>query len=301
MKKIKILFFVLTLNFFTFLCSGQVTYSHYIDYSSRWNYMLASVYYNYSCNTFSTNYSLLTYYISGDSLIGTNWYYKLYIQRRDSIVCPSGYTLNNYGYFLFCIREDSLKRILIADGIGNPDGILMDFNLSVGDTIKGNPISSIDTVWLGSTPLKRFNINCIPNSYLIEGVGANTSLFNPHYCSSGIEYSDWIICYQKQNDLLQIDTTYQCGLYYPTRIESLNKHKNITIYPNPNNGKFTITQSVELNSIEVLNLLGESIYFSLLNNVNTNVEIDLSSATKGIYFIKINAGEKVYVDKVVLN
>ncbi len=70
-----------------------------------------------------------------------------------------------------------------------------------------------------------------------------------------------------------------------------------SIYPNPSTGKFNIAFSnqQQITSVEIYNLLGESVF----QKQNTN-EIDLSSAAKGIYFVKVYAGEKIYTEKIIV-
>lgn len=84
----------------------------------------------------------------------------------------------------------------------------------------------------------------------------------------------------------------------------INENKltnSISIYPNPTNGKLTISHSDKLKLIEVFNLLGEKIYCSNPNNAQTTTEIDLANVPKGIYFVKVDNGENVLIEKVVLN
>ncbi len=70
-----------------------------------------------------------------------------------------------------------------------------------------------------------------------------------------------------------------------------------SIYPNPSTGKFNIefSNQQQITSVEIYNLLGESVF----QKQNTN-EIDLSSAAKGIYFVKVYAGEKIYTEKIIV-
>ena len=47
---------------------------------------------------------------------------------------------------------------------------------------------------------------------------------------------------------------------------------NITVYPNPSSGKFTISSNNIISSIEIYNLLGEQIYSDFTNNRQTSKE-----------------------------
>ena len=83
-----------------------------------------------------------------------------------------------------------------------------------------------------------------------------------------------------------------------TGINNNEYSKNLfSIYPNPSTGKFNIkfSNQHQITSVEIYNLLGESVF----QKQNTN-EIDLSSAAKGIYFVKVYAGEKIYTEKIIV-
>ena len=88
--------------------------------------------------------------------------------------------------------------------------------------------------------------------------------------------------------------------YFQTAIGINNNEYSkdlFSIYPNPSTGKFNIAFSnqQQITSVEIYNLFGESVF----QKQNTN-EIDLSSAAKGIYFVKVYAGEKIYTEKIIV-
>ena len=66
---------------------------------------------------------------------------------------------------------------------------------------------------------------------------------------------------------------------------------NISLFPNPNNGKFnfsvTLPESTNLN-FTIVNILGQSVYTKTENNISHAVlNYDLNSLEKGVYFINI--------------
>lgn len=73
----------------------------------------------------------------------------------------------------------------------------------------------------------------------------------------------------------------------------------ITIYPNPNNGVFTISLShphlasgqTGTQTIEVYNVLGAKVYNAMLNQVQHDYEVNLSSQPNGIYLYRIISSE----------
>ncbi len=71
------------------------------------------------------------------------------------------------------------------------------------------------------------------------------------------------------------------------------EHAQITVYPNPSNGIFTIAMkntSLKVNTVEVYNILGEKVYTSSPQNPNGAINtINLSSQPNGIYLYRIVA------------
>lgn len=79
----------------------------------------------------------------------------------------------------------------------------------------------------------------------------------------------------------------------------------ILIYPNPNAGSFNI-QATGLQSgtsqIQVVNLMGEVVYNETETGEGTlNKEINLYELSNGIYFVKIIAPGKTYVQKIIVS
>ena len=75
---------------------------------------------------------------------------------------------------------------------------------------------------------------------------------------------------------------------------------DISVYPNPSSGKFTLQSAIGIYEIEIYNVLGERIYTTTNLSQSSSNEIDLSYAPKGIYFVKIYDGSRVYNKKVVV-
>lgn len=80
-----------------------------------------------------------------------------------------------------------------------------------------------------------------------------------------------------------------------------NKYNNlISVFPNPTNGKISVTTNLNLvNSnynLTLYNIIGEKINFYLFNDN----EIDLSECKKGIYFLEIIADKRTFVQKIIL-
>ena len=79
---------------------------------------------------------------------------------------------------------------------------------------------------------------------------------------------------------------------------------SINVYPNPNNGMFTVNCKVDGNepmTMHVFNVLGENVYTGSIKN-NSNNQVDLSNLTGGVYLYKVitETGSLVNDGKIVL-
>lgn len=87
-----------------------------------------------------------------------------------------------------------------------------------------------------------------------------------------------------------------------TGLNELSVDEMIQIYPNPNNGFFTIKlpQMVDkIYVVEVINLTGQTVYSESLFNKNI-LRINLTGKPKGIYLVKINQGTEFFQKKIII-
>ena len=78
----------------------------------------------------------------------------------------------------------------------------------------------------------------------------------------------------------------------------------VRIYPNPSDGRFIINLAEDKDKsnlqIEIYNPMGERVYSKSGDSNHTQVEVDISNSSAGIYFVKIYLREKIYMAKVAL-
>ncbi len=79
-------------------------------------------------------------------------------------------------------------------------------------------------------------------------------------------------------------------------VSSISELGGIVIAPNPNKGNFKIIHSLSGINVEIFNLLGEKIY----SNVQSNGDIDISLEAKGMYIVRISSGDKVHIEKIIV-
>jgi subtilisin family serine protease len=107
---------------------------------------------------------------------------------------------------------------------------------------------------------------------------------------------------------LQINSNLSLDCVFPNKkenkfSETINEkeiERAIKLYPNPNNGNFTILMNqnkVNEFEIDVFNIFGESIIKTNSNSLKT--EMNISSFPSGIYFVKINSTEYSEVLKII--
>lgn len=70
------------------------------------------------------------------------------------------------------------------------------------------------------------------------------------------------------------------------------------VYPNPSNGRFTISSIQEIDEILVYNALGQEIN-RISSRKETLVEVEIANKLKGVYFLKIRSGNE-WVDKKII-
>lgn len=78
-------------------------------------------------------------------------------------------------------------------------------------------------------------------------------------------------------------------------------NNNVIIFPNPNNGIFTLERtSSEVVGIYIYDIMGKIIYEDNQCK-NTQLSIDISQQHAGVYFIKIISSENMVVKRIVFN
>jgi hypothetical protein len=87
-----------------------------------------------------------------------------------------------------------------------------------------------------------------------------------------------------------------------TGLSELANGHYFTIYPNPSNGRFTVSIPAEEGAslLTVRNSLGQLVYSKQIKN-HSGYEVDLSSQPGGIYFAELIQGNKRSVQKIILH
>lgn len=83
------------------------------------------------------------------------------------------------------------------------------------------------------------------------------------------------------------------------------QEKEVSIYPNPNNGVFTISfDQLDAKRVElsILNVIGNEVYREVLNrsDIQSSKTVDLTRLNKGLYYVKIEADGYSSVRRIVV-
>lgn len=77
----------------------------------------------------------------------------------------------------------------------------------------------------------------------------------------------------------------------PNSIELKNNANHIALFPNPNNGQFSLQSSHKISGIQIFNSLGQVVYHKAANNtMSEQIAVSFSS---GMYWVKVDTKEGV--------
>jgi plastocyanin len=90
----------------------------------------------------------------------------------------------------------------------------------------------------------------------------------------------------------------------PSGIPSNTLTANVSVYPNPSNGKFQVdltdAQFSHDYTVEIYNARGQKVFSTSQNSQQTNINMDLSAYPAGIYFVKLFEGDLLYNRKILI-
>jgi hypothetical protein len=128
------------------------------------------------------------------------------------------------------------------------------------------------------------------------GGNFNASTLTPGTYTVTYTYTDINGCTNQASDLVVVDPC--------VGIEEQAVVSTVTLFPNPNNGAFTLSmKGVDYNemSIEVLTVQGQILWSDMASNVqgDVNRQLDLTNYANGIYYVRVVADGKTFIQKVV--
>ncbi|MFZ4401677.1 MAG: T9SS type A sorting domain-containing protein [Bacteroidales bacterium] len=90
----------------------------------------------------------------------------------------------------------------------------------------------------------------------------------------------------------------------PSNISDINQNTDFIIYPNPNNGNFSIKLDLlenETFSLSIYNILGQTVHIQKLNSTDLNSQqISLDNLNTGTYFVSLVSENKRFTSKLLI-
>ena len=135
-----------------------------------------------------------------------------------------------------------------------------------------------------------------------SGPGVSGGMFDPSAAGIGehtitYSYTDPNFCTNTATDILTV-TEF-------TDIDELAENSDIYVYPNPNNGRFSLKFNKELNNnvyLKVLNAMGKVVYETSGFNANKGklLELNLDYLQAGIYYLIVNSDNTSIKQKILI-
>ena len=98
---------------------------------------------------------------------------------------------------------------------------------------------------------------------------------------------------------IETNSTYTCDMF--TNRNNFEKETDFKIYPNPNNGNFTIEfNDNSSKNIQIIDITGKIVYS--LNEISTsNLQLNIQELNSGVFIIKITSKNKSLLQKLIIN
>jgi hypothetical protein len=290
MKKILILVICTILAGKTF---SQEYYPLVVE-DNTWNVMAAGIYPN-----FDTAYSTVTYMLSGDSVINSITYKRLYFSFEEIPV--------NWGLYGF-MREDETKKVWLKTEFATQEFLMYDFSVAIGDTVfvgqqepVGLVVDSITTVTVNGTERQKFWFSWPDNPYYTEtwtvGIGSSKGIV---WSGSAMIVGGFyeLLCMSNNGEQIYMNPDYDFCYINTVKVDE-NNMEAFQIYPIPVVSNLIISNliNIEIQSISIIDFSGRKIQdFEAGSSL-----LDLSVLKPGVYFLKISTENGPFLTKIIKN
>lgn len=295
LKKICI---ALCFSVYVVICKGQTNVYHpFPDSNAVWTEHYVHWSHTSMCPNQSTNPLIvdenISYQLKKDTIINSTTYKKLFKTGTIHTYCWDGFTINSTSIvnnYVGALRQDVLAKKIYFVLPYTPQEIqLYDFNLSIGSAVDCFTVTTIDSILVGNSYNKRFNLTAgAMTQSNIEGVGSTIGLLES-LCMG--EVNSNLICFSKDGQTLYPNTSTTCLI-----ITDLKENKGTAIcslFPNPNSGWFKVRLDSKLDngSIVITNCLGQKIHQQDI--INDETDVKLTDISSGLYSYTILSGKEI--------
>lgn len=244
------------------------------------------------------------YFIDGDSIVGDTAYKKLrkkgelevywyWWEQPPAWNCPVGITSYNDPAAALIRQEGS--RLYFRD-YWNPDQLLYDFDLQVGDTLPESYftqdnvviVTQRDTIEVGPYSRIRLELNDGAD-HLIEGIGGDHGLLGL-FGDPGFGPFCGLSCFGYGDTAYYPETGPDCDL----RLAIAEQHKDnsrLPAWPNPTSASVTVAPPLGSKTLELVDPLGRT-QLLLHAPFRATVEVDLRGVNPGVFVMRVTDGIK---------
>ncbi len=242
----------------------------------------------------------ITWTASPDEVLGYNVYLRTddvsdFVRINKSIITGTSFTdtcLVTPGLYTYMVRALKLQL--------SPSGTYYNLSEGITDTLINNQdLEAHADAYYEYNGTQVFFINTSTNatSYLwLFDDGDTSTLPNPvHVYPDG----DFIATLIAGNEC-DLDTFY-LPVSVLTGTKDISASHDISIYPNPSSGKFTVTFNPDKNSVadvEIYSAIGDKVFIK--KNFRDNDEIDLTGQPGGVYVMMLSSEGNKSVRKLVI-
>jgi hypothetical protein len=240
-----------------------------------------------------------SYYVSGDTLIKSNKYFKVY--KNTGIEA----------HYIGCFREkNKIVSYIGVDYFGFDTDtaiVLYDFNKGINDEVltgvwHKDKIINIDSILVSEKYRKRYILSS--GEKWIEGIGSTYGFFYPMTNIPTTYWRSELACFKKDEIVIYLNPNFSdCTTQILQGINELKTELFFKIYPNPANRTNEIiieSEKISIDRIQVFSLSGQ-----LLKTYNCKkaheVKIITSDYSSNIYILRVyDSFGKVYTNKLII-
>lgn len=238
-----------------------------------------------------------SYYMkfSGEETIGEYTYRKVIYSNDENQEnwIPAGY-----------MRAEG-DKVYYRHSANYEDILYYDFSLQLGDEFYVEAIEctlvvdSVGTMTVGDEQKKLMRLTDGGMSVIwCEGIGSMDGLLNYFGSIRMVGGYEKLLCVQENDESLFVNPQFgECFIRGTADLHS-NELSSVSIYPNPSSGKFYISAEGMDARADIYDLLGRKIVD--IENIDNEIEIDLSGYGKGIYFVQLKIDGEVTTKKIVV-
>jgi hypothetical protein len=202
------------------------------------------------------------------------------------------YLWNTSNTSSFIVVSPTLNTVYTVTGTTSGCSNSSSISISVNPNPTVNAISSTSLI-------------CTGEAAILTASGANSYTWSTGPVSNSITVSPTIttVYTVTGTDANGCSNTNTVNLIvsWCTGINENNSHANISVYPNPNQGSFTIkTNSNEVKDLIIVDHLGRTI--KQMSIIDRETKIDLTKESNGIYYLLLlQNGQQIYSKKLIKN